>query len=275
MTETSVHHDDDPWSHVPPPSLWPFLVGAVGLTIFMFGVLAALGVLGNSLLPMIAGGLVTLFTLMGWAHQVINEKPLSHDSAGQQRDLALFTKLFLVSELTAFGAIFAYFYVRTFATHDMVPPEGLHLATPLVGIATMILLASSVTCEIAHHALQHHQRQLARWMLLATLVLGVGFLGFQGYEYGELARFGFTPAGLEGQANMFMSFFFVSTGFHGFHVLTGLVMLFLVWMRFETGHFKGQRHFSMIAASLYWHFVDIVWVLLFISLYVIGAGAGE
>ncbi|TVR10815.1 MAG: hypothetical protein EA401_12035, partial [Planctomycetota bacterium] len=106
----NAHHHDDPWSHVPPPSPWPFLLGAIGLTILMFGSLSAMGILGDTMIYVILGSVITVVTLMGWAHQVIKEKALSHDLEGQQRDLIFFTKMFIISELAAFGAIFAYFY---------------------------------------------------------------------------------------------------------------------------------------------------------------------
>ena len=140
----------------------------------------------------------------------------------------------------------------------------------------MLLIFSSVTCEIAHRAFEHGHRQMARFMMASTILLGIVFLGFQAYEYGELVYAGFTPDNLDGtRFNAFSSTFFVATGFHGLHVLIGLVMIALVALRMEFGHMDSKRHFSMKAASLYWHFVDIVWILLFITIYVMSpAGPG-
>jgi len=261
---------DDPWSHVPPPSFWPFIVG-MGLVVMFVGTAWLFGQLddaedgGGGAMPMaIVGTVAMLFGLMGWCHQVIKEKAIAHDLGGQQADLKLFTKMFLVGELMAFAAIFGYFYVRRLSSDAFAAPEGLHLGGAKVAFATFLLLASSVTCEFAHHAVAHGQIMRSRLLLMATILLGFIFLGFQGFEYGEFYERGFTM-----ETSAYASTFYIGTGFHGLHVLTGLVMLFLVWLRLEMGAYTRERHFSLIAASWYWHFVDIVWILLFITVYVV------
>jgi cytochrome c oxidase subunit III len=271
-------HHDDPWSHVPPPSFWPFGVG-VGLVLMMCtqsALFAAQKSGGSFSLVWVFGAVaVMLFMLMGWCHQVIKEKPLSHDLTAQQNDLKLFVKMFLVSELMAFSAIFAYFYLNRIGITGVTaphapeapvfdPPANLHVGGLLVAVATFLLLSSSVTCEFAHHAILHGKRGQARLLLLSTIILGIVFLGFQGKEYGMLIEHGFTLS-----SSNYSSVFYIGTGFHGLHVLTGLVMLFLVWLRLELGHYSPSRHASFIAASWYWHFVDIVWILLFITVYVV------
>lgn len=281
MTEPAVAHDehhDDPWSHVPPPSIWPFLVG-LSLVLFGTGMLMSMpesgsffSISGSPVL--IAGVLGVMFTLMGWGHQIIKEKRIAHDLDQQQTDLKFFVKLFLVSEFMAFSAVFGYFYLRTFAVDPefFKLPPGMPHGGALVAFATFLLLSSSVTCELAHHAVMHNQWFKARMLMLTTLVLGVIFLGFQGMEYGLLYEHGFWPTTMGAEDNPFTSYvatFFIGTAFHGLHVLTGLVMLFLVYVRMEAGHFTGKRHFAMVAASWYWHFVDIVWILLFITVYVV------
>jgi len=282
MTDHAVaeheDHHDDPWSHVPPPSFWPLGVG-LSLVVFGAGMLLTMPESGKSFpIPgppvLILGTIGVFFCLMGWGHQIIKEKRIAHDLHQQQVDLKFFVKLFLLSELMAFSAIFGYFYLRTFAVdpESFVPPPGLHLGGSMVAFATFLLLSSSVTCELAHHAVMHNQWLKARLLMILTLVLGVVFLGFQGREYGELIEHGFWPLAMGAEDNphtSFMATFFIGTGFHGLHVLTGLVMLFLVYVRMEFGHFTGKRHFSLIAASWYWHFVDIVWILLFITVYVV------
>ena len=280
----SAHGHEDPMSHVPPPSLWPLLVTG-GLTLLPFGVISLLGTLDKSpiwgpftnptfgLVVLLLGSLIFVVCLMGWCHQVIKEKLISHDVSKQQKDLQSFILLFLTGELAAFGAVFGYFYHQAVFYDDFGPVHGMHFATPLVAYATFILLFSSVTCEFAHHALQAHQVLKAKILFLATIVLGTIFLGMQGYEWGELIQKGFYPVGgsLDGHgSSAFASLFYVGTGFHGLHVAIGLVMLFMVLMRLEFGHFTGKRHFSVVAASWYWHFVDIVWVLWFITVYVVG-----
>lgn len=282
MSDQVAHHEaghhEDPMSHVPPPSFWPFGVG-MALIVTGIGALMAMPRTaehfggGNSLV-LLLGLLAMFFCLMGWAHQIIKEKPIAHDLMQQQSDLKFFVKVFLISELMAFGAVFAYFYLRRFFVDDLAfqAPPGIHLGGSMVAFATFILLSSSVTCELAHHAVMHKQWTKARLLMILTLVLGVIFLGFQGREYGELIQYGFWPPAMSETGSIhtgFMSTFFIATGFHGLHVLTGLVMLFLVYVRMELGHFNDKRHFSMIAASWYWHFVDIVWILLFITVYVV------
>ncbi|HEX3132740.1 MAG TPA: heme-copper oxidase subunit III [Planctomycetota bacterium] len=279
-----AHGHEDPMSHVPPPSLWPLVVTA-GLTLMPFGVVSLLGTLKQSpiwgpltnptvgLVTLLLGSLIFVVCLMGWCHQNIKEKLISHDVVKQQKDLQSFILLFLTGELMAFGAVFGYFYHQAVYYEGFSPVHGMHFGGPMVAYATFILLFSSVTCEFAHHALQAHKMLMAKVLFLATIVLGAVFLSFQGLEWGELIQKGFYPVGgsLNGtEAAAFASCFYVGTGFHGLHVAIGLVMLFMVLMRLEFGHFKGQRHFSVVAASWYWHFVDIVWVLLFITVYVVG-----
>jgi cytochrome c oxidase subunit 3 len=280
---TVAPHHDDPMSHVPPGSLWPLLV-TVGLTVVPFGVVSVLGALKDSpmwgpltdprvgLVLIAIGALAFITCLMGWCNQVIREKLISHDVIKQQKDLQLFILLFLCGELMAFSAVFGYFYHRRIWDEHFGPPHGMHFGGPMVAYATFILLSSSVTCEFAHHALQAHKVLFAKILFLATIVLGVIFLGMQGFEWGELIQRGFIPVGgaiSDSSAASFASCFYVGTGFHGLHVAIGLVMLFMVLMRLEFGHFRGKRHYSVVAASWYWHFVDIVWVLLFITVYVV------
>lgn len=284
-THAAASHDaahDDPMSHVPPPSPWPLIVG-VGLTILPFGVVSLLGgfkaagwpLLANpsiGLLAMLMGFAIFAVGLMGWSHQIIVEKRLSHDPVAQQKDLQLFVLLFLVGELAAFGAVFGYIFHRNYYDPTFGPPhiEGFHFGGPLVAIATFLLLSSSITCEFAHHAIEHGRYQLGRWLLIGTIALGTVFLGFQGFEWGEFIQRGFYPLNIPaGGASAFAAAFYTGTGFHGLHVAIGLVMLCMVWFRLETGGFRSGRTFSLTAASWYWHFVDIVWVLLFITIYVL------
>lgn len=284
VTSVVATSHEDPMSHVPPPSLWPLLVTG-GLTLVPFGVVSLLGTLGKSplwgpltnptvgLITLLLGALIFIVCLMGWCDQNIREKVISHDVVKQQKDLQSFILLFLTGELMAFGAVFGYFYHRAVFTQGFGPVHGMHFGGPMVAYATFILLFSSVTCEFAHHALQAHKVLTAKILFLATIILGGIFLAFQGFEWGELIQKGFYPVGgsLDHTASSaFASLFYVGTGFHGLHVAIGLVMLFMVLMRLEFGHFKGRRHFSVVAASWYWHFVDIVWVLLFITVYVVG-----
>jgi len=287
MSTTDPHppaaHDaghDDPMSHVPPPSIWPLVVTA-GLAVVPFGVVSLLGGLKNwpiisnpsvGLTLILVGFAVFIVGLMSWCHQIISEKRLSHDPIAQQKDLQLFILLFLVGELAAFGAVFGFIFHRNFYDPHFGPPHiaGFHFGGPLAAIATFLLLSSSVTCEFAHHAVEHRHFGRARYLLMATIALGAVFLGFQGYEWGEFIQRGFYPMNIpEGGASSFAAAFYTGTGFHGLHVAIGLVMLCMAWFRMEAGSYRDGRTFSMTAASWYWHFVDIVWVLLFITIYVL------
>ena len=270
---------DDPMSHVPPPSPWPLIV-ASGLMVAPFGIVSLLGGLKGwplisspsvGLLAMLGGFAVFLVGLMGWAHQIISEKKLSHDPAAQQKDLQLFILLFLVGELAAFGAVFGFIFHRNFYDPSFGPPhvDGFHFGGAKAAIATFLLLSSSVTCEFAHHAVEHGRLALGRFLLIATIVLGAVFLGFQGFEWGEFIQRGYYPLNIpQGGESSFAAAFYTGTGFHGLHVAIGLVMLCMAWFRLEAGSFRDGRTFSLTAASWYWHFVDIVWVLLFITIYV-------
>ncbi|MCB1437122.1 MAG: cytochrome c oxidase subunit 3, partial [Rhodobiaceae bacterium] len=115
-----------------------------------------------------------------------------------------------------------------------------------------------------HHALLKNDRSGLIWGLVATIALGVTFTGVQAYEYGHAA---FSYGG-----NIYGATFFMATGFHGFHVIIGTIFLFVCLMRARAGHFTPQQHFGFEAAAWYWHFVDVVWLFLFASIYVWGAG---
>ncbi|MCK6487861.1 MAG: heme-copper oxidase subunit III [Planctomycetes bacterium] len=270
----------DPMSHVPPGSIWPLLV-TIPLVAMPFGVLSLLGVLKGSpvgpladpqvgLVLLMGGGVMFLYCLMGWCHQIIREKTIAHDVVQQQKDLQLFVLLFLCGEFAAFGAIFGFFFHRFAQDPSFGPVPGMHFGGPLVALATFLLLSSSVTGEFAHHLLQAGRIGLARIMFFITILLGAIFLGMTGHEWGELIQRGFTPGALaEGGPAAFAAAFYTGTGFHALHVATGLVLLFMVAMRLEAGAFRGKRHFAAVAATWYWHFVDVVWVALFITVYVV------
>jgi cytochrome c oxidase subunit 3 len=133
---------------------------------------------------------------------------------------------------------------------------------PLVN--TLILLLSGTTVTWAHHALLEDDRKGLVWGLLLTVVLGIMFTLFQAYEYGH-AAFHFS-------GHIYGATFFMATGFHGAHVIIGTLFLTVCLLRALNGHFSPKQHFGFEAAAWYWHFVDVVWLFLFICIYVIGAG---
>ncbi len=173
--------------------------------------------------------------------------------------------LFIVSEIMFFGGLFAgYFSLRT--STGTWPPAGngafiLHEEVLLPAVLTSLLLLSSLTCQIAVWRIRRGDRQGMNRALLVTVVLGVIFLIGQAYDYTQLG-FGISDG-------VFGSTFYTLTGFHGAHVLGGVLMLGVCLYRGGLGQFSAQHHDMVEATSIYWHFVDIVWVLLFLLLYVI------
>jgi cytochrome c oxidase subunit 3 len=171
--------------------------------------------------------------------------------------------LFIVSEIMFFAGLFAaYFSLRT-AT-GIWPPEGngafeIHSEVLLPAIMTSLLVLSSVTCQIAVWRIRKGDRQGMNRALLITVLLGVVFLIGQAYDYTQLG-FGIADG-------VFGSTFYVLTGFHGAHVLGGVLMLAVCLYRGGLGQFSAEHHDMVEATSIYWHFVDVVWILLFALLY--------
>ncbi len=170
--------------------------------------------------------------------------------------------LFIASEVMFFGGLFAaYFNIRADAGSDW-PPAGLeHLHATIPAIFTVVLLLSSLTMHAAVHAIRRgNVKGLTRWVAV-TLVLGVVFLIGQVYDYSTLH---FTI-----RDGVYGSTFFTLTGFHGAHVFGGAMYLFIVLIRSMSGQFSKSHHAAVEGAAMYWHFVDVVWIALFFTLYVL------
>jgi cytochrome c oxidase subunit 3 len=178
--------------------------------------------------------------------------------------------LFITSEVMFFSGLFAaYFNVRANAAQwPPVNPETgdqFHLAIlPFVGPATVLLILSSFTCQFGVWAIRRGDRTLFLRNFAVTFVLGVVFLMMQGIDYALLASEGITLS-----AGTFGTTYFTLTGFHGAHVFGGVIMLAVVLYRGMAGQFSPRHHDAVEAASLYWHFVDVVWILLFSLLYLV------
>ena len=180
--------------------------------------------------------------------------------------------IFLASEVMFFGTLFAsYFYLMS--SNPTWPPPGTHPVNwlPIPAINTIVLFSSGATCHIAHLAIQRGNRpRFFRWMV-ATIVLGFGFEVGQAYEFIEKLApqwLGLNPAdGMAFGANTFATAFFTMTGFHGIHVLGGLIILCILLWRFAKGQFSAQHHVGVAAGVIYWHFVDVVWAFLLVVLY--------
>lgn len=176
--------------------------------------------------------------------------------------------LFIVSEAVMFGAFFAqYFYNRVLAPEWPIRtglPEGFERvpAFPLPVILTVVLVASGFTAHFAQSAIRRDDRDAFQGWLIVTVLLGLSFLGGQAFEYTSLFREGFTIS-----AGIYGSVFFSLTGLHGLHVTAGVIVLAGVLLRGFMGHFSSTNHFAVEGTVLYWHFVDVVWLALYVALY--------
>ena len=195
---------------------------------------------------------------------------LAHDERGGISNVVLGMLLFITSEVMFFAGLFAaYFNVR--ANAPRWPPINAETAEPfrleilpLVGPATVLLILSSFTCQLAVWAIRRDDRAAFIRNIAATFLIGVVFLVMQAIDYMLLYSEGITLS-----AGPFGTTYFTLTGFHGAHVFGGAIMLFVVLYRGLAGQFSSRHHDAVEAVSLYWHFVDVVWILLFSLLYLL------
>jgi len=282
--------------YVPAQSHWP-ITGSIGLLCFMVGFANTLHAnpIGKYLFAL--GAIILIVMMYGWFRDVVNESMADMYSAQLDRSFRWGMAWFIVSEVFFFIAFFgALFYLRNIAVqwlggagshastkqflwpafeatwpllknpsdkvigpHEVINPWGL----PLVN--TVLLLTSSVTITFAHHALRAaHRKPLIIWTFI-TVLLGITFLICQGTEYYEA----YTEMGLTLNSGIYGSTFFMLTGFHGMHVTIGTIMLTIMLIRSIKGHFTPDQHFAFEASSWYWHFVDVVWLGLFIFVYIL------
>jgi cytochrome c oxidase subunit 3 len=252
--------------HLVDPSPWPIL-GAISA-----GALTAGGVLwmhDHGPWLMVVGFLFVLATMFVWWRDVIAEgEHQGHHNPIVQIGLRYGMALFIASEVMFFLAFFwAYFTNALFPTEaigHVWPPKTVQTFDPfhLPFLNTLILLLSGTTVTWAHHALIENDRKSMLLGLGLTIMLGVLFTSFQAYEYGH-AAFHFKDG-------IYPSTFFMATGFHGFHVIVGTIFLTVCLIRSYKGDFTPRQHFGFEAAAWYWHFVDVVWLFLFTSIYVWG-----
>jgi cytochrome c oxidase subunit III len=257
--------------HLPDPSPWP-IVGSLGGFLTVFGIVLAAHY--GSYVVLGLGLLTVITTMFFWWRDVVRESrtPGAH-SAIVRLGLRYGMTLFIGSEVMFFvGFFWAYFNFLIFPDtqgngQTVWPPTNVHTFDPfhLPFLNTMILLLSGTTVTWAHHSLLEGDRKgLVRGLGL-TVLLGLSFTLCQGIEYSH-APFAFYGGGV------YSSVFFLATGFHGFHVIVGTIFLLVCWFRARAGQFTPERHFGFEAAAWYWHFVDVVWLFLFICIYWYGAG---
>ncbi len=275
-----------PYYFVPQPSHWP-VVGSVALLLMGMGAAFWFNSVAAGPWMVLAGFCVLLVMMFGWFGKVIGESESRQYNKKVDASFRWSMSWFIFSEVMFFAAFFgALFYIRNLSVPDLgslnskliwpgytsgwptVGPYFKELFTPMeaMGIPllnTIILLSSGFTLTVAHHALKADHRGRLKVWLFATIVLGFCFLGFQAYEY----LHAYSALNLKLSTGVYGSTFFMLTGFHGAHVTIGAIMLSVMLARILRGHFTPDHHFAFEAASWYWHFVDVVWLLLFVLVY--------
>jgi cytochrome c oxidase subunit 3 len=265
--------------HIVNPSIWP-LIGAVSALAFFAGMV--LWMHDNPAGPYVVGaGVIGIaFTMFSWWADVIREAHGGDHTPIVQLHLRYGMILFIASEVMFFVAWFwaffssALFPAEVAAVGGVWPPAHRQVLDPFGWplLNTLILLCSGCTVTWAHHALIHGNRAGLIKGLWCTIALGLLFTGIQAYEYAH-APFLFVGKVADG-ANIYGSTFMMATGFHGFHVIIGTIFLTVCLVRSYKGHFTPKQHFGFEAAAWYWHFVDVVWLFLFLCIYVWGGWGG-
>ena len=208
--------------------------------------------------------------LPDWHYDRVTSAPVldkvpAHGSLTRPNMVSIGTIVWLSSELMFFAALFAmYFTIRSVTGAENWPPEGTELAVPYSTFFTVILVLSSVTCQIGVFAAERGDvYKLRRWFFL-TLAMGTVFVLGQANEYRHLVHEGVTF-----ESGPYGSIFYLTTGFHGLHVIGGLFAFVVVLVRSTIGRFTPEKATSAIVVSYYWHFVDVVWVGLFATIYIL------
>ncbi len=264
--------------HLVDPSPWPFIAS---VSVFVLAVGAVLFFRDDTYWGLTLGFAGVLYVMYAWWRDVIREANGGDHTPVVQLHLRYGMFLFIASEVMFFVAWFWAYFDASLMTadplqllrHDLTggqwPPQGIETFDPwhLPLVNTLILLTSGTTVTWAHHALQNDDREGLKWGLILTIVLGALFSCFQAYEYAH-AAFGFS-------GHIYGATFYMATGFHGFHVFIGTIFLLVCLIRALGGDFTAKHHFGFEAAAWYWHFVDVVWLFLFVVVYVIGAGGAS
>jgi cytochrome c oxidase subunit 3 len=262
--------------HILPPDIWP-LIGAISAFTFTSGMVLYMHELPNHWLVLGLGVAGLIATFFSWFSKVVHEAQTGFHTPVVQLHLRYGMILFIASEVMFFvGWFWSWFDFALFpntlteVVGGVFPPKAIEavmdpFALPLLN--TLILLCSGTTVTWAHHALIHGDRAGLKTGLWCTILLGLLFTSIQAYEYYH-APFGFG-------GNTYGSAFYMATGFHGFHVIVGTIFLIVCLRRAYLGHFTPRQHFGFEAAAWYWHFVDVVWLFLFVTVYVWGGWGAE
>jgi len=273
--------------YIPDPSHWP-IFGSIALLLMAFGATMWFNMVAAGPWLVAAGMGVLIYMLFGWFGTVIRESQAGRYNRQVDVSFRWGMSWFIFSEVMFFAAFFgALFYMRTLSVPGLGEGEtalqlwpnfkaGWPVSGPgiestftpmgawgIPAINTLILLSSGATVTWAHWGLKKGNRGQLTLGLLFTIALGVLFLCLQAYEY----HHAYTEYNLKLTSGAYGATFFMLTGFHGFHVTLGTIMLIVIFGRALRGHFTAEHHFGFEAVSWYWHFVDVVWLLLFVLVY--------
>jgi len=291
MAHAHSAHDAGKY-YIPHGSKWP-IVGSVSLFVTMLGVASWLNGVTVGPWILLVGLLAVAYMFFGWFGTVIGESQAGMYNDGVDKSFRMGMMWFIFSEVMFFAAFFgALYYARQLSvpwlggegtkfltnlflwkdyepawpTNGPATVGGAFETIPAFGIPainTAILLSSGVTITIAHHALKAGNRGILKVFLAATFLLGFLFVYLQAQEYAHA----YHELNLTLGSGVYGSTFFMLTGFHGLHVTIGAIMLTVIWLRTMKGHFTPQHHFAFEGVAWYWHFVDVVWLGLFIFVY--------
>ena len=287
MAHSASSSDRQQHYAVPAPMPWP-IMGSTSLFLMALGAVFVFNGMLGGWVSIGAGFLLLIYMMVRWFGDVIAESEGGKYGGWEDVSFRWGMSLFIFSEVMFFAAFFgALFWVRVISVPDLATIESNALVWPgfeahwpsagpaflekwqsmgawgLPALNTALLLTSGVTVTFAHWALIRNDRaKLLVWLGL-TVLLGATFLGVQGYEYAHA----YSELNLKLSTGAYGSTFFMLTGFHGFHVTLGAIMLTVIWFRCLKGHFKPDHHFAFEGVAWYWHFVDVVWLGLFIFVY--------
>lgn len=251
--------------HLVDPSIMPLITSISSLIVVCGMSMYFHGYLGG--VETTIFGLVSVLSCMFlWWRDVIREGTLEgHHTNIVQLGLRYGMLLFIASEVMFFFAFFWAFFAASLAPTieigSMWPPRGIDVFNPFEVplLNTLILLCSGATITYSHHAITAGNKVEAAWSLLLTIILAIIFTFFQAFEY--------TTANFNISDGIYGSTFYMATGFHGFHVFVGTVVLVVCLIRMLLNHYTTEHHFGFEAGAFYWHFVDVVWLFLYIAVY--------
>ncbi len=277
--------------YLPGLSTWP-ITAAIAIGMLGFGAAWTVNGSGVGKVILLLGFVVLFYMFSGWFYTVAHESEAGLYNKQVDTSFRWGMSWFIFSEVMFFAAFFGTLgYMRMYSVPDLGSLEHQQLLWPnftdskwptagpnhkmgdftpmgawgIPAINTALLLTSGITITWAHWGLLKNKRWQLIWGLALTIALGMIFLGFQIYEYAHA----YSELNLKLSSGAYGSTFFMLTGFHGFHVTVGTIMLWVILFRSVAGHFKPENHFGFEGVAWYWHFVDVVWVLLFVLVYLL------